>query len=77
MRVYIGLWSYAESDNDRFGSLADPLPDITAMAASGAKPDVREGDFQNSNLNDCFHQERSFKTLDNHRYGSLLTAEAV
>ena len=33
MRVYIGLWSYAESDNDRFGSQAAPQDSTISTAA--------------------------------------------
>ncbi len=48
----------------RFGSLAALRSDITPTAASGAKPAVREADFQNSNLNDCFTQKRSFNLFE-------------
>ncbi len=50
--------------NVRKGSLADLLTDITPTAASGAKPADRDADFQNSNLNDCFTQKRSFKLFE-------------
>ena len=47
------------------------------MAASGAKLAVREADFQNSNLNDCFTQQRPFRAEENHDNERQLTAEAV
>ncbi len=50
------IGTYSSVGNVRSGSLAALRSDITPTAASGAKPAVREADFQNSNLNDCFTQ---------------------
>jgi len=47
------------------------------MAASGTNPAVREVDFQNSNLNDCFTQKRSFKLFEIYYFDGLLSAEAA
>ena len=44
------------------------------MAASGAKAAVREADFQNANLNDCFTQQRPFRAEENHENDRQLTA---
>ena len=44
------------------------------MAASGAKAAVREADFQNANLNDCFTQQRPFRAEENHDNDRQLTA---
>ncbi len=51
-----------DTSNVGYGSLADLLTNITPTAASGAKPAVREADFQNSILIDCFTQKRSFSS---------------
>ncbi len=68
--------SFKAVGNVRFGSLADLLTDITPTAASGAKPAVCEADFQNSNLNDCFTQKRSFKLFENHSNEGPLPARS-
>jgi len=60
----------------RFGSLVDLLTNITPTAASEGKPAVREADFQNSNLNDCFTQQRPFRAEENHENEGPLTARS-
>ncbi len=48
--------------NDRLGSQAALHGYLSSTAAFGSNPAVHEADFQNSNLNDCFTQKRSFKS---------------
>ena len=60
----------------RFGSQAALQSHSSSTAACGAKPAVREDDFQTANLNDCFTQQRPFRTLGNHQTDSPLTAKS-
>jgi len=46
----------------RFGSQAALHGYLNSMAAFGTNPAVHEADFQNSILNDCFTQKRTFKS---------------
>ena len=59
--------------NVSFGSVAARQANNSPTAASGAKPAVREADFQNSNLNDCFTQQRPFRAEENHENDGQLT----
>ena len=61
----------------RFGSQAVVRHHIRRLAAFGVKPAVREADFQNSYLNVCFTQKRSFRSSETRIYDRQLTAEAA
>jgi len=59
---------------DRFGSAADLLPDITPTAASGGYPAIQLGILENQILNVCFAQYRTFKSPKYNRNEGQLTA---
>ena len=61
----------------RFGSQAALQSHSSSTAASGCKAAVREADFQNANLNDCFTQQRPSRAAENHDNEGQLTADTV
>ena len=60
----------------RFGSEAVVQHHISRTAAFGGKAAIHDADFQNSNLNDRFTQQRPFRTLENHQTDRQLTARS-
>ena len=70
------LLTWTPNLNVGYGSQAALHPDITPTAASEGKPAVHEADFQTSNLNDCFTQQRPFRAEENHDNDRPLSARS-